>query len=95
MKKATNIAHCSAIYSTHEKVDGQPVGQHATIVRVLKGTYNKRPLLPKYSTTWEVSKVTSYIISLGGNNVLSLKLFSLIASRACGVVSSNKAMKVK
>ena len=68
---------CSAISSTHEKVDGPPVGQHPTIVRVLKGAYNKRPPLPKYSTIWEVSKVTSYIISLDDNNALSLKLLSL------------------
>jgi len=46
-------------------------------VRVLKGAYNKRPPLPKYSTTWEVSKVTSYIATLGDNESLSLKLLSL------------------
>ena len=41
-------SYCSAISSTHEKVDGQPVSQHPIIVRVLKGAYNKRPdiLLP-------------------------------------------------
>jgi len=61
----------------HEKVDGQPVGQHPTIIRVLKGAYNMRPPLPKYSSTWEVSKVTSYIISLGNNETLSLKQLSL------------------
>ena len=67
----------SAISSTHEKVDGQPVGQHPTIVRVLKGAYNKRPPLPKYTSTWEVSKVTSYIVALGDNDSLSLKSLSL------------------
>ena len=70
-------AYCSAISSTHEKVDSFPVGHHPTIVRVLKGAYNKRPPLPKYSTTWEVSKVTSYITTLGDNHSLSLKSLSL------------------
>ena len=70
-------AYRSAISSTHEKVDGFPVGQHPTIVRVLKGAYNKIPPLPKYSTTWEVSKVTSYITILGYNHSLSLKSLSL------------------
>ena len=37
----------------------------------------KRPPLPKYSTTWEVSKVTSYITTLGDNHSLSLKSLSL------------------
>ena len=36
-------AYRSAISSTHDKVDGHPVGQHPTIVRVLKGAYNTRP----------------------------------------------------
>ena len=54
-----------------------PIGQHPTIVRVLKGAYNKRPPLPRYSTTWEVSKVTSYIATLGVNESLSLKMLSL------------------
>jgi len=62
--------------SPHEKVDGQPVGQHPTIVRVLKGAYNKRPPIPRYSNTWEVAKITSYIIALGDNKSLSLKLLS-------------------
>lgn len=70
-------AYCSSISSAHEKVDGQPVGQHPTIVRALKGAYNKRPSLPRYSTTWEVSKVTSYIVALGDNDSLSLKILSL------------------
>ncbi|XP_065918856.1 integrase/recombinase xerD homolog [Dysidea avara] len=66
----------SAISSTHEKVDGMPVGQHPTIVRVLKGAYNQRPPLPRYSFTWEVTKVTSYITALGDNESLSLKMLS-------------------
>ena len=44
-------AYRLAISSTHEKVDGQPVGQHPTIVRVLKEAFNMRPPLPKYSIT--------------------------------------------
>ena len=63
-------AYRSAISSTHEKVDGLPVGQHPTIVRILKGAYNKRPPLPKYSTTWDVSKVTFYINTWGNNDSL-------------------------
>ena len=63
-------AYCTAISSTHDKVDGHPAGQHPTIVRVLKGAYNKRPPLPIYSSTWEVSKVTSCIVALGDNESL-------------------------
>jgi len=70
-------AYRSAISSTHEKVDGHPVGKHPVIVRILKRAFNKRPPLPKYTTIWEVSKITSYICTLGDNDSLSLKSLSL------------------
>ena len=70
-------AYRSAISSTHDKMDDQPEGHHPTIIRVLKGAYNRRPPLPRYSSTWEVSKLTSYIATLGDNQSLSLKMLSL------------------
>ena len=68
-------AYCSAISSTHEKVDGQMVGQHPTIVRVLKGAYNKRP---PYQVLHYMGSVQghSYIVSLGENDALTLNLLS-------------------
>ena len=42
----------------------------------MKGIYNKRPPLPRYTHTWDVSKVTSYISSLDDNADLSLKVLS-------------------
>ena len=39
-------AYRSSISFTHKKVDGQPFGQHPTIVKLLKGAYNNRPPLP-------------------------------------------------
>ena len=46
-------AYRSAFSSVHEKVDGELVGQHPLISRVLKGVFNERPPKPKYqSSTW-------------------------------------------
>ena len=44
----------SAIASVHNKVDGLNVGQHPTIVRLVKGVFNCRPPVPKYCITWDV-----------------------------------------
>ena len=49
----------SAILSTHQWVDGNPIGQHPLVIRLLKGISNERPPRPRYTTTWDVSKVTS------------------------------------
>ncbi|KAL9964636.1 hypothetical protein ACROYT_G028306 [Oculina patagonica] len=67
----------SAISSTHPKIDGYPVGQHPYVTRLLKGALNKRPPKPRYSHTWNVDIMVKYIISLGKNSSLTLKVLSM------------------
>ena len=69
-------AYRSAISSVHDKVDGVDVGQHPIITRLLKGVYNDRPPLPRYTNTWDVQTVLNYIESLGCSEELSLKLLT-------------------
>lgn len=66
----------SAISSVHQWVDGKPVGQHPTVIRLMKGIANERPFKPRYSSTWDVSRVTSYLSSLGDNDKLCLRLLT-------------------
>lgn len=67
----------SAISSTHPKLDGFSVGQHPYVNRLLKGALNKRPPKPRYSHTWNVDVMIKYMISLGKNRTLSLKVISM------------------
>ena len=67
----------SAISSTHPKIDGYSVGQHPYVTRLLRGVLNKRPPKPRYSHTWNVDIMVKYIISLGKNSSLSLKVLSM------------------
>ena len=69
--RSINSYH-SAISSVHEKVDGYEVGQHPMVSRILKGIFHIRPPQPRYSETWDVSKVTAYIETQGDNDSLSL-----------------------
>ena len=69
-------AYRSAISSVHEKVDGYTVGQHPLICRLVKGVFQARPPLPRYTHTWDVQKVLNYLDSLGDNKTLSLKHLS-------------------
>ena len=70
-------AYRSAISSVHEKIDEQDVGQRPLVSRLIKGVFQARPPLPRYSSTWNVQRVLNYIESLGDNDKLSLKLLSL------------------
>ena len=54
----------SAISSVHEHIEGYPVGQHPQIARILKGAYNLRPPKPRYSNTWKVSTVVTWLDSI-------------------------------
>ena len=62
----------SAISSVHEKVDGYEVGKHPLVTRLIKGAFHERPPQPRYSGTWDVSRVTSYFVSRGANQNLSI-----------------------
>ena len=62
----------SAISSVHEKVDGYEVGKHPLVTRLIKGAFHERPPQPRYSGTWDVSRVTSYLVSRGANQNLSI-----------------------
>ena len=66
----------SAISMTHEEVDGLRVGQHPLVSRFLKGVFNSRPPAPRYSSTWDVDIVLSYLCSLPDNSDLSFQALS-------------------
>jgi len=70
-------SYCSAISSTHERVEGQSVGQHPLVTRVLKGAFNEKPPMPRYSHFWNVGVVLHFIKQLGENSILSLKWISI------------------
>ena len=66
----------SAISSVHERIDGYTVGQHPLVTRLMKGVFNDRPPLPKYTCTWNVQRVLSHMTSWGSNSSLSIKQLS-------------------
>ena len=73
--RSVNVAR-SAISTSHAKLNGLPVGQNPLVIQLLKGMFSNRPPKPRYSHTWEVSLVTTYLASLGSNRSLSLKQLS-------------------
>ena len=66
-------AYRSAISSVHDKIDGYDVGQHPLISRLLKGIFHQRPPQPRYTHTWDVGVVTTYIRASGDNISLFLQ----------------------
>ena len=51
----------SAIASMHAPVDGVSIGQHPLVTRLLKGAFQTRPPLPRYTGTWDVNQVLNLL----------------------------------
>ena len=63
----------SAISSVHEKVDGEEVGKHPLVSRMMKGIFNERPPQPKYDSMWNVEAVLRWFKEEGPTDSLSLQ----------------------
>ena len=57
--------------------DRDSLGSHPLIARLLKEVYVLRPPTPRYSSTWDISKVTDYLKTLAPLCELNLKLLTL------------------
>ena len=53
----------SALSSIIKPVFNVPFGKSSLVCRLLKGVFNIRPALPRYVTTWDVTKVFTSIKS--------------------------------
>ena len=63
----------SALSSIHPRIDGYTIGSHPLVSRLLKAIFNKRPPLPKYTASWSVGQVLSYLKTLRNNRDLPLR----------------------
>ena len=66
----------SALSNLCEVQDGYHVGSHPLVARYMSGVFNLRPTRPRYSETWDVSKVLCYLKMLPPVHKLTLKLLS-------------------
>ena len=58
-----------SVLSTTVKTENEiPFGELSLVYRLLKGVFNLRPALPRYSTTLDVSLVLKYIKSFKALN---------------------------
>ena len=74
-------------------------GSHPMVIREMKGVFNKRPSLPKYSTTWDINIVLRYLEQLSLKPItlkqLSLKTVMLLALLSGQRLQTLKSIKVE
>ncbi|XP_062579177.1 uncharacterized protein LOC134241105 [Saccostrea cucullata] len=73
---AVNTAK-SCISSVFEIINPETsLGSNSLIKKFMRGIFNKRPSLPRYACTWDVSLVLEYLKTLIPVNTISLRLLS-------------------
>ncbi|KAK2551172.1 hypothetical protein P5673_027932 [Acropora cervicornis] len=91
LSSSTLNSYRSALSSTLCPRDGTTVGCDPLVSRLLKGIYNLRPPLPRYSSTWDVSVLTQYLGTLFPLNSLSLKQLTLKTVSLCALCSAGRS----
>ena len=73
---ALNTA-CSALSSILVLGNGKEFGEHPLVTRFMKGIFELRPVLPKYSEIWDVNVVLNYLKTIDLSTSLTLKQLTL------------------
>ena len=61
----------------HAPIEGVSIGQHPLVSRLMKGAFQSRPPLPRYSGTWDITKVLAYLDGQTLTSSISLKVLTL------------------
>ena len=84
----------SAISMTHPPIDGVVVGKHPIVSRFMRGVFNSRPPQPRYTFTWDVSRVLNHIRVLGSNDTLSLKKLTYKLATILALANASRSSEI-
>lgn len=73
---------------------GITFGEHPLVCRVLKGIFELKPALPKYSEIWDVNTVLEYLKKLGNATTLSLKQLTLKLTMLLGLLTGQRCQTI-
>ena len=84
----------SALSSILPSIDGIPVGQHHLVIRFLKGVFESRPAMPRYTAVWDVNQVLDYLKTLSPVNEISLKSLTLKLIMLLALVTAQRGQSL-
>ena len=88
---STINSYRSALSSMLLPVDGYSVGEHPIIARLLKGMFHVRPPEPRYSFTWDVNVLLTFLESWFPLSALELKQLTLKTVALVALVSAQRS----
>ena len=87
---AMNTAR-SALSAVIEPIDGITAGSHPLIKRIMKGIFKTKPSLPKYTVTYDASKVLQYFSTRPPNHLLSIQELTWKLATLMALLSAQRA----
>ena len=76
-------------------IEENKIGEHPLVTRCMKGIYVRKTPTPKYQSTSDVSKVTSYLSSQGPLQDLTLKALTLKTYMLCSLVCAQREQTLR
>ena len=70
------------------------IGEHPLIRRFVKGTYQSRPPIPRYNSTWDICKVLDLLKIWSPSSDLNLKLLTLKLVMLCLLVTGQRCQSI-
>ena len=86
---ALNTAR-SALSAVKKINDNISFGKHPLVCRFIKGVFQLKSALPKYTHIWDVEKVLSYLQTLAPVSSLDLKQLSLILATLLAILTGQR-----
>ena len=84
----------SALSSLLPSIDSIPVRQHPLVIRFLKGVFESRPAMPRYTAVWDVNQVLDYLKTLYLVNEISLKSLTLKLIMLLALVTAQRGQSL-
>lgn len=91
---ALNTAR-SALSSIVSLSDSTSFGTHPLVCRFLKGVFENRPALPRYTRIWDVRIVLEYLKTMQPNETLTLKKLTLKLTMMLALISAQRCQTLK
>ena len=80
----------SALSQVLHSPTGVPLGELPTVKQFLKGVFQEKPTLPRYSVTWDPAILLSYLKTLSPVKDLTLKMLTLKTVALLGLLSPQR-----
>lgn len=88
-----NVAR-SAVSQLISRGESSSIGENVLIKRFFKGVFRNRPPTPRYTQTWDIGQVLTYLKNLGPTDSLDLKTLTLKTVMLLALCSAQRCQTI-